>query len=61
MREEAISDDERRRVEGKVGIARRNHLSYRGVSDFGHVLLQTCSRRSGVLVQLREGGLIRYR
>ncbi|WP_027483799.1 chemotaxis protein CheB [Deinococcus pimensis] len=59
--EVTVGDDERRRVQVEVGIARRDNAFRSGVMDFGKVTPQTCPECGGVLVQIKEGGFTRYR
>ncbi|PYE50007.1 chemotaxis protein CheB [Deinococcus yavapaiensis] len=56
-----VPDDERRRVEIEVSIARRDSAFRKGIMDFGKVTPQTCPECGGVLVQIKEGGFTRYR
>ncbi|GGM21133.1 protein-glutamate methylesterase [Deinococcus aerophilus] len=56
-----VQEDDRRRVASEVSIASSAHAFRKGVMEFGKVTPQTCPECGGILVQIREGGLTRYR
>ncbi|WP_034415334.1 chemotaxis protein CheB [Deinococcus marmoris] len=56
-----VHEEDRERVATEVSIASSAHAFRKGVMNFGKVTPQTCPECGGVLVQIKEGNLTRYR
>ncbi|THF68373.1 chemotaxis protein CheB [Deinococcus sp. Arct2-2] len=56
-----VDEGDRERVGIEVSIASTAHAFRKGVMKFGQVTPQTCPECGGVLVQIKEGGITRYR
>ncbi|WP_407541877.1 chemotaxis protein CheB (plasmid) [Deinococcus radiomollis] len=57
----AMDNDERRRLELEVGIARQDNAFGGGILNQGDFSAFTCPECHGVLVKLKEGGRLRFR
>ena len=60
-REGRMNDDEWRRLALEVGIAAEGNAFEMGLLSEGHPSVFTCPECHGVLVQLKEGGRLRFR